>query len=86
MNSLDRYNCEEVFARLDDYLDRELSPDESRQVQEHLQICARCAAEFRFEANLLKEIGMKVRRIQVPTHLKAKVLKALETDIKETQS
>jgi anti-sigma factor (TIGR02949 family) len=86
MNSLDRYHCEQVFAKLDDYLDRELCPEESRRVQEHLQVCARCAAEFEFEASLLKEIRMKVRRIQAPAQLKASVLKALETYLKETQS
>lgn len=86
MNSLDRYDCEQVFARLNDYLDRELSPEESRRVQGHLQVCTRCAAEFEFEASLLKEIRMKVCRIQVPAKLKANVLKAIETYLKETQS
>ena len=35
---LDRMSCEEAFRRLDDYLDRELSPDEMRQVEEHLSL------------------------------------------------
>ena len=53
MTHLNRYTCEEAFRRLDDYLDRELSSEETALVHEHLEICAGCAREFNFEASVL---------------------------------
>src|SRR6266496_3515153 len=65
MNAVDRYSCEEVFRRLNDYLDRELSPAEMALVQEHLDTCAQCAGEHAFEASVLRELKAKLRRIDV---------------------
>jgi hypothetical protein len=45
MTPLSRYTCEEAFRRLDDYLDRELSSDETELVREHLEVCAGGARE-----------------------------------------
>ena len=73
----DRYTCEEMFRRLDDYLDRELSPEETRSVEAHLEICALCATEFAFEAGVLKEVRKKLRRIEVPASLRDKVGRAI---------
>jgi Putative zinc-finger len=36
MAPIDRYTCEETIRRLDDYLDRELTPHEMQLVKEHL--------------------------------------------------
>jgi anti-sigma factor (TIGR02949 family) len=68
-----RLTCEEVFTRLDDFLDRELSPEELRLVQEHLDTCAACADEHRFESHVLGEIRAKLRRIAVPDRLRAAI-------------
>jgi len=78
MQRIDPYTCQEAFRRLDDYLDRELTTEEIRMVQTHLEICATCAMHFLFEANLLQEIRAKVRQIQAPPALLTKVLKAIE--------
>jgi anti-sigma factor (TIGR02949 family) len=58
--------CEEVFRRLDDYLDRELDPGEVPQIEQHLAECDICAREHRFEASVLAGNRKKVRRIQLP--------------------
>ncbi|MGQ0649801.1 MAG: anti-sigma factor family protein [Gemmatimonadaceae bacterium] len=81
MTELDRLTCEETFRRLDDYLDRELSPGELRLVQEHLHLCAACAKEFRFEASLLQSVRSKLRQIAVPQALQARVLDLLGTEL-----
>ena len=73
MSAVDRYTCEEVFRRLNDYLDRELSPAEMAMVQEHLETCAQCASEHAFEASVLRELKAKLRRIDVPQSLIEKV-------------
>jgi anti-sigma factor (TIGR02949 family) len=74
---MNRYTCEEVFRRLDDYLDRELSQDEMQSVKEHLSVCARCAAESVFEGSVINELKAKLRRIMVPPDLLAQVARAL---------
>jgi anti-sigma factor (TIGR02949 family) len=77
---LNRYTCEEAFRRLDDYLDRELSTEETTLVREHLEICAGCAREFTFEASLLRGVRDKLRQIDLPPSLQARILGALGLD------
>lgn len=78
MTPLNRFTCEEAFRRLDDYLDRELSPAEMELVGQHLEICAGCAREFDFEASVLKGVKARVRQIDVPENLRARIIAELE--------
>ena len=80
MNPPDRFTCEEVFHRLDDYLDRELSADEMRLVREHLDTCAVCAAEHRFESGVINGVRDKLGRIAVPGDLMARIAARLAAD------
>jgi len=77
MTHLNRYTCEEAFRRLDDYLDRELSAEEMTLVHEHLDTCAGCAREFNFEASVLRGVREKLRQIDLPDSLQARILAAL---------
>jgi anti-sigma factor (TIGR02949 family) len=77
MSALNRYTCEEAFRRLDDYLDRELGAEEMTLVREHLEICAGCAREFTFEQSLVNGVRHKLRQIDVPKDLQARVLSLL---------
>ena len=77
MANIDRYTCEETFRRLDDYLDRELTPQELQLVREHLEVCAVCAAEYAFEASVLKQVRAKLQRVAAPADLLAKIRRAL---------
>jgi anti-sigma factor (TIGR02949 family) len=70
---LDRMTCEEAFRRLDDYLDRELSPDEMLLVEGHLRICEVCTSEFVFEASVLTGVRGKLRSISAPSDLLARI-------------
>jgi anti-sigma factor (TIGR02949 family) len=80
MTHLSRYTCEEAFRRLDDYLDRELSAEETVLVKEHLEICAGCAREFNFESSLLRGVRDKLRQIELPPSLEARILRVLDGD------
>ena len=73
----DRLSCEELFRRLDDYLDRELSADEARLVREHLETCAICATEYTFEASMLRTVREKLRRIQAPPGLLERITRRI---------
>jgi anti-sigma factor (TIGR02949 family) len=70
---LDRMTCEETFRRLDDYLDRELSPKEMRQVEEHLRTCEVCTSEFVFEASVLSGVRRKLQSIAGPSDLLTRI-------------
>ena len=80
MTPLNRYTCEEAFRRLDDYLDRELSREETVLVREHLEICAGCAREFNFEASVLEGVREKLRQIDLPVSLQARILSVLDEE------
>lgn len=73
MTTPDLLTCEQTFARLDDYLDRELSAEEQEAVQRHLETCDVCTAEYRFEGSLLDELERKVRSLRPPSGLKARI-------------
>ena len=75
---LDRMTCEEAFRRLDDYLDRELGPEERRLVDEHLRICEVCTREFVFEASVLTGVRRKLRTLLAPSDLQARIAARLQ--------
>lgn len=80
MHPPDRFTCEEVFGRLDDYLDRELTPDEMRMIREHLETCAACASEHRFERGVLDGVREKLHRLAVPQDLMARIAARIRAD------
>ena len=73
MSRLDRLTCEEMFRRLDDYVDRELNASETTLVREHLETCAVCAGEYAFEASLLKSVREKLSHLAAPPDLMRKI-------------
>lgn len=77
MSPLDRFNCEEVFRRLDDFVDRELSAEETQRVREHLEKCEVCAREYNFEEGFIREVKSKLRRISLPPDLRERITRAL---------
>ncbi len=81
MATTDRYTCEDVLRRLDDYVDRELSAAEMQRVREHLESCALCVSECAFEVSLLEELRPKLRRIAAPPELIDRVSRALTAAI-----
>lgn len=80
MSSPDRYTCEEALRRLDDFLDRELRPEEMQRVESHLETCAVCAREFGYEAAVVREVRTKLKRIGVPPDLRTRLAQMLEAE------
>lgn len=78
MRGLSRFTCEEAFRRIDDYLDRELSAEEMRLIEEHLETCAACTREFNFEASVLRQVRSKLERVVVPSDLLGRILSIIE--------
>jgi anti-sigma factor (TIGR02949 family) len=75
----DRLTCEQMFRKLDDYLDRELSAEEADLVRAHLAECEVCAAEYQFERTILDEVRAKLRRIALPEGLRERLLARLRS-------
>lgn len=86
MHGPHRLTCEEVFVRLDDFLDRELSAEELRLVQEHIETCAACASEHRFERQVIDSVRDKLQRIELPAALRASIVARLASAAKEDQA
>ena len=77
---LDRTTCEETFRRLDDYLDRRLSPEETRLIEEHLHRCEACSREFVFEASVLEAVRERLRRVAAPPDLIARISAQIQAE------
>ncbi len=68
---LDIYGCQEALERLDDYVDRELSLEETQKVRQHLKLCHHCARKFSFQEELLAGMRSKAQRILLPADVDA---------------
>lgn len=78
MSDVTRFDCEETFRRLDDYIDRALAGDERRLVEEHLATCVACAREYRFEQDVVDQVRGALGRLDVPQTLFRKVAEQLD--------
>jgi len=83
MPILNLYTCKEALQRLDDYLDRELSPREMQLVQRHLKICHECSKKFAFEAELITQVRVKLQRIDLPSGLMERLSQTLSQSQEE---
>lgn len=72
--------CQQAVQRLNEYLSRELTSDETELVQEHLHQCKGCFDKFHFEETLLKTIRAKISSVTAPSGLRESVLKLLGRD------
>lgn len=75
-----RFDCEELFRRLEDYVDRELDVDENALVEAHLAECEACAAEYEFEARFVAEVRKKLRQVRTPSDLLKRISQALRAE------
>lgn len=80
MMTRDRFDCEELFRRLEDYVDRELSPDEAALVEAHLAECEACATEYKFETRFVSEVRKKLSHLEAPPDLIRRISKTLRED------
>ncbi len=81
---IDRATCEEAFRKLDDYLDRRLSPTETGLVEEHLRTCEACTREFTFEASVLAAVRRKLERVEAPPDLLARISERIARAARDT--
>lgn len=75
-----RISCSEMVLRLDDFVDRALSPADLELVEEHLLECVKCAAKFRFEVSLAAALRDRLSRIAAPEGLLRRIRERLDAD------
>jgi anti-sigma factor (TIGR02949 family) len=73
-------SCSEMIFRLDDYVDRALSPTELESVERHLLECVACAQKFSFELSLMETLRQRLHRITVPEDLLGRIREQLGSD------
>jgi mycothiol system anti-sigma-R factor len=70
-------SCSETVLRLDDYIDRELSPTELARVEGHLLECVSCARKFGFEVSLMDALRRRLGHMTVPDDLLERIRERL---------
>ena len=66
-------DCQELVERLYPYLDRELTPEEVREVGEHLGECPSCLELVRFESGVIKLVRRECVSDRAPAGLRERV-------------
>ncbi len=79
--ALEYNQCEEAVKKLNDFLSRELQPEEEDGVQKHLAACRGCFAKFAFEETLLRTIREKAEHTSAPDTLRHRILRLLHQDV-----
>ena len=80
---VDRFTCEQVFQRLDDYLDRELTEQEMQLIREHLAVCEWCAKMYDFHGEILNGLKQRLSRLPAPSGLLSRIHVALEKAVSD---
>lgn len=70
--------CLDIIHALDDYLSRELAPDETETIEKHLHLCEECMVHYHFEKALILGIRKKALECRAPSGLRQRVLRMLD--------
>lgn len=68
-------DCVQATARLHLYIDRELSANEVKIVQQHLASCPHCGCRFHFDIHIKKLIHERCTIVNAPAHLREAVMR-----------
>jgi anti-sigma factor (TIGR02949 family) len=74
MNSM---SCEECIQKLDQFVDRELSDAEVRELKLHLEFCPPCEERYTFQSDLKRLVRTCMEQDVAPPGLREKLQKIL---------
>lgn len=66
-------NCRECIDRLDELVDKELSPLEAGEVQMHLENCPDCADRYHFEEGMRRLVRSCCTEAKAPESLRERL-------------
>jgi len=75
-------NCRDAEARLDQFVDRELTADEIEEVQHHLDSCPPCLQKFRYESQVRRLVRLACSEL-APSSLRMRIIVECQRDIQE---
>ncbi len=70
-------DCREAVERLYEYLDKELTPEVTAEVQHHLRSCAGCFRHFEFERVFLRFLEARARGRGAGPAVKRRIIQEL---------
>lgn len=73
-------HCKEAMDRLDDYLDKDLTPDVKAALEAHLKLCDHCTEEFGLRSAAQDLLRCKLQAEKCPDALRAAILAQLRAD------
>lgn len=73
-------DCKETVARLQTFVDRELSEVEVREVRMHLERCPPCLGHFRFEEGLRRLVQQRACPEKAPDALRDRLARQLRDE------
>ena len=71
-------NCEEVLARVLDFIDRELPAKEHEQLEHHLESCRSCFSRVEFERRLKGRVT-DLAHEESPRDLQSRIARLIKT-------
>lgn len=77
MEAMGMIRCEDVLARLWDFLDGELDATEEAAIRRHLELCDRCYPQYDFQRAYLEYTRTIQGREQVPSELRRRLFRRL---------
>ena len=72
-------NCNECLDRLEQLVDKELSPLEASEVQIHLENCPPCTDQFEFEAGMKRLVRVCCQQDRAPDALRLRIRESLQS-------
>ena len=73
-------HCQEAMDRLDDYLDKDLTPDVKSELEAHLKLCDHCTEEFGLRSAAQDHLRCKLQSEKCPDALRASILARLRAE------
>jgi anti-sigma factor (TIGR02949 family) len=66
----EKMSCEEVIAKLYEYLDQEVDSKTSKNIDHHIHGCRECFSRLEFEKKLRQRVSSSVDELETPDDIK----------------
>ncbi len=73
------HDCSETLHRLYEYLDGEMTPDDTARITKHLQECAPCMEQHDVEAAIKALVKRSCTQEKAPVALRASIVRRITT-------
>lgn len=77
MEAMGMISCEDALARLWDFLDGELPPNEEEALQRHLEVCSRCWPQYDFQRAYLEYTRRLAEKEHAPPGLRQRLFQRI---------